>query len=85
MNVPNTQAVQIFMTLVDDIVNITCYEEFNRQRAGYDPYEEAHSESALLMEEDYSESDVRWGTMETRMRLESKTQVDNIGLEFKID
>ena len=83
MNVPNTQAVHIFMTLVDDIDNITCYEEFNRQRAGYDPYEEAQSESALLIEEDYGESDIRWGTMESRMRLESKSYLDNIGQEFK--
>ena len=37
----NQQAVHIFMTLIDEVDDITDYDIYNMQRPGYNPYEEA--------------------------------------------
>ena len=68
------------MTLIDQVDDITDYDIYNMQRPGYNPYEEALSEEALLFENDRTESQIRFSdaSSQGRPRLGSKSEIQGM-------
>ena len=68
------------MTLIDEIDDITDYDMYNMQRQGYNPYEEAQSEEALLFENDRTESQIRFSgqSSQGRPRLGSRNEIQGM-------